>query len=403
METKTIRIEKLVHGGLGLSRTADGVVFVEGVMPGETIEAVWDSSSRVRGTRIASCHAIVEPSPQRRQPVCPLFGPNGCGGCDWMHMAYDAQLSIKEGIFRETLVRIGRIHDIPDPFVFASPELGYRRRVQFKVSMEKKRIGFFRRKSHDIAGLSQCPLLNQALNGLLREAPSHFDKLDPATRELKAVSGDEAACVGDTLRLQAMTSSPVIPGVTGPYTAVCCGQYVFPVSGKGFFQGNMFLAPTLGKLAEQWCCGETFLDLYGGSGFFSTFVASRFSKGICVDNEEDHIETARETFSRNGISSVIAEKSLARDFLERCRLQKLSVDCCIVDPPRTGLDDGVAAALARLGPRRILYVSCDPATQARDAGFLINQYGYRCEKAALLDFYPQTHHLETVLLLSRTS
>jgi 23S rRNA (uracil1939-C5)-methyltransferase len=400
MEKKTIRIEKMVHGGLGLSRTDDGVVFVEGVMPGETIEAVWDSSSRVRGTLVAACLAIVEPSPNRRQPVCPLFGPNGCGGCDWMHMAYDTQLSIKEGIFRESLARVGRISDIPPIAVHASPELGYRRRVQFKVSMETKKIGFFKRKSHDIAGLSQCPLLSQPLNDLLRDAPSYFDKLDPATRELKVISGEEAAC---KTQCPPLSSSPVISGITGPRTALFCDTHVFPVSGSGFFQGNLFLAPTLGKLAAEWCGGDTFLDLYGGSGFFSVFAASRFSKGICVDSEEDLIAMAGETFALNGISSVVAEKSFAREFLDRSRARKLAADCCIVDPPRTGLDDGVAAALARFGPRKILYVACDPATQARDAGFLINKCGYRCEKAALLDFYPQTHHLETALLLSRAS
>jgi 23S rRNA (uracil1939-C5)-methyltransferase len=166
----------------------------------------------------------------------------------------------------------------------------------------------------------------------------------------------------------------------------------------------VFLAPKLGMLAAEWCTGETFIDLYGGSGFFSVFVAKTFTQGVCVETGGDHISKARETFSRNGITSVAAEKCSALDFLRRAAAggKNFKADCCIADPPRTGLERGVAAALAELGPKNILYVSCNPATQARDAGFLINQYGYRCLKAALADCYPQTHHIESVMLLSRT-
>jgi 23S rRNA (uracil1939-C5)-methyltransferase len=182
---------------------------------------------------------------------------------------------------------------------------------------------------------------------------------------------------------------------------VRCGPYCFSASGKGFFQANLFLTEKLGMLAAEWCSGETFFDLYGGSGFFSVFAAPRFSRGFCVDAEHNHVVMAQETFQRNGIASVTAEKSTAFDFLRRAINNKLKADCCIVDPPRTGLERGVAALLADRGPTYILYVSCDPATQARDAGYLINQCGYTCEKAALIDCYPQTHHLETVMLLSR--
>jgi 23S rRNA (uracil1939-C5)-methyltransferase len=396
MGTKTILIEKMVHGGLGLSRTDEGVVFVEAVMPGETVEIVIAAGSRVRGSPVVTSARVVEPSPKRRQPVCPMFGT--CGGCDWMHMAYETQLSIKEGIFRETCARIGRISDIGSLAVFASPELGYRRRVQFKVDPGNKETGFFRKKSNDIAALSRCPLLCQPLNELLCSMPAHFDKMGTGVRELKALYGDMdvSLCAGKTV-----ASSPVIQGLTGPTTVIRCESYAFPVSGSGFFQANLFLAPKLGMLAAEWCIGETFLDLYGGSGFFSVFVAKKFARGFCVETGDDHIAKARETFSRNGITSVTAEKSAVLDFLRRAVLKKLKADCCIVDPPRTGLEPGVAAALADLGPQQILYVSCDPATQARDTGFLINQCGYRCEKAALVDCYPQTHHLETVMLLSR--
>lgn len=390
MGTKIVKIEKLVHGGLGLCRTDEGVLFVEGVLPGETVEATITAGSRVRGSVIAESVKILEPSPSRRlQPPCPMFGPNGCGGCDWMHIAYDTQLSIKEGIFRETCARTGHIAGLPSLVTIASPELEYRRRVQFKLDPRKKEAGFFRKKSNEIAAISHCPLLCGPLNNLLKAIPSSFEEHLLSVNELKALCGDETA------------SFPMINGVTGPQTVIRCGQFVFPVSGKGFFQANLFLAPRLGMLIADWCAGETLFDLYGGSGFFSVFTASRFSRGFCVDTEDDHAAMARQTFSENNISSVTFEKSTVLDFLRRAVTEKRTADCCIVDPPRTGFERGVAEALAQLGPQTILYVSCDPATQARDAGFLINQCGYRCEKAALFDCYPQTHHLETVMLLSR--
>jgi 23S rRNA (uracil1939-C5)-methyltransferase len=399
MKTKTVLIEKIVHGGFGLSRTDEGVIFVEGTMPGETVEAVIDAGSRTGGALLATCATVVKPSPHRRLPVCPLYGT--CGGCDWQHMAYDAQLSIKEGIFRESLVRIGRIADIPSITVIASPEQGYRRRVQFKIDPANKKAGFFRKKSNEVVELSYCPLLCEPLNGLLGALPSLFGRLAPGTHEFKAIAGDPSCCTAEKTQVPVLASAPVIPGVTGPRTMIRCGLYVFPVSGGGFFQGNRFLAPQLGQLAAEWCGGKMFLDLYGGSGFFSVYAASKFTKGILVETEEDHLTMARETFRRNGITSVTAEKSTARDFLQRMVSHKSKIDCCIVDPPRTGLERGVAQDLSRIGPPSILSVSCDPATQARDAGFLINKCGYHCEKAALFDLYPQTHHLETVLLLSR--
>jgi tRNA/tmRNA/rRNA uracil-C5-methylase (TrmA/RlmC/RlmD family) len=403
MEKKTIKIEKMVHGGLGLSRTDEGVVFVEGVMPGETVETVTGAGARVRGSIVGSCVTIVEASPMRRKAVCPVFGPNGCGGCDWMHMTYDAQLSIKEGIFRETCARIGRIPTLPSLVVTGSPEFGYRRRVQFKIDSEKKQTGFFRKKSNDIEPLSHCPLLCKPLNGLLAAIPSHFEKLVPGTREIKALSGDKDASLGGerSETYATIASSPVLQGITGLDTAIRFGSYVFRVSGSGFFQSNIFLAPKLGMLAAEWCSGDTFFDLYGGSGFFSVFAASRFSRGFCVDSGEDHAVMATRTFADNGITSVTVEKSTVLDFLKRAISEKLKPECCIVDPPRTGLEPGVGAALAKLGPRVILYVSCDPATQARDAAYLIGQCSYRLEKTALFDCYPQTHHIETVMLLAR--
>jgi 23S rRNA (uracil1939-C5)-methyltransferase len=401
MMTRTLCIEKIVHGGLGLARTSEGVVFAEGVLPGETIEAVIDPSKRVGGVLLATQIRIVKESLLRRPPVCPLFGI--CGGCDWLHIGYETQLSLKQEIFRETMTRTGHVGDIGPLTVLASPEFGYRRRVQFKIDPVKNEAGFFRRKSNSVVPVPRCPLLCDSLNELLNKLALYAPELGPGVSELKVIAGDALGREEDKAQSLLLSSSPVLRGITSERAVIRCGPYEFPVTGNGFFQANRHLCFDLGTLVADWSSGETFLDLYGGSGFFSVFAAagSKFKSGISVDIAEDHGSVFRETMSRNGLSSVVAVKSTVLDFLKKCIVNSAKADCCIIDPPRTGLERGVVQCLAALGPDTIVYVSCNPATQARDAGFLINQCGYCCEKAALVDCYPQTHHLETVLLLSK--
>lgn len=392
--TKTLSIEKMIFGGMGLSRTSQGIVFIAGVMPGETVEARF-SGEKTGGIPVAQLVSITKPSPYRIQPVCPLF--NICGGCDWQYMDYGQQLEIKKNIFLETLKRTGHLTDIPDPQIISGPMYGYRRRVQLKCDSLNKTIGFFKKQSHEVVAIPTCPLLCKSLNSFIEAMSEYKAKITFFPEQIKAIAGNK----GETYWPEEVASQPVYAGISSPSTTISCNDLLFPVSGDTFFQGNCFCAPLLGSLAAQWLSGDTFLDLYGGSGFFSCFVAHKFKKGILIDTLESHISLANKTFEKNGITNVKALKNTVFNFCKLVHDKKQHIDCCIVDPPRTGFERGTAKAIGELGPDTIFYVSCDPATCARDVSNLVHEQGYTCVKTALLDFYPQTHHMESVVLLKK--
>jgi len=376
-----LRIDKLVHGGLGIARTPSGVVFVTGVLPGELVHA------RVTGSRAGAVFAepvdIPAPSPERRTPPCPYAGV--CGGCDWQHLTYDAQIRAKREIALDCLHRIGRLRDLPGPEVLASPEWGYRMRTQLKIDHSRTAVGFFRRSSNEVIDLDRCPLLCGELNGLLARRAEALGKLPATIAQLKAIAGETIA------------SDPVVEGLTCARTIVRAGERRFPVSGDSFFQGNRFLLEPLGTWAAPSVGGQLLWDLYGGVGFFSVMLGASFARGILVESVGAQAEAARRTFAENGMTHLTAETAAAEEFLARPSERP---DCCIVDPPRPGLTRLVREAIGRIRPRTILYVSCDPSTQARDAGFLVNRCGYAVKRMAIFDLNPQTHHIETALVMT---
>jgi tRNA/tmRNA/rRNA uracil-C5-methylase (TrmA/RlmC/RlmD family) len=198
----------------------------------------------------------------------------------------------------------------------------------------------------------------------------------------------------------AIASSPLIPGKTSKNVTITVGSNRFVVEGDGFFQSNRPLLERFGTWAGEFLQGDRCVDLYGGSGFFSVLLAHRFKSGLLVESVGGQAAAARENFRRNGIAHFDAHEGLAEDLV--VLVKKESIDCLIVDPPRTGLSDKVRAAIAVTKPRTILYVSCNPSTQARDAGFLITKAGFVIERTALFDLYPNTHHIESIMLLRRS-
>ncbi len=391
---KILAIEKLVHGGLGLCRAENGVIFVDAVAPGDSIEIETDTIQKIQKTMHVHAFSLITPSAMRRKPSCPYFGV--CGGCNWLHLTYEAQLAIKKQIISETLARIGKIKDIPDLAVFSSPEFSYRRRVQFKIDAQKKTIGFYKRRSNDIVEIDSCPLLCDPINALLGKIRENTASIKPHIDEVKAIAGNNSDGLFSTV-----ASYPCFTNISTANTEIYCDGYVFPVLGNGFFQGNRFCASQLGAWVAEQCCGNMFLDLYGGSGFFSVYLAKKFKTGLLAESVPSHTNMAEKTFIKNGISSVQIRNGHTMTILQQIIAEKTPIDWCIVDPPRTGLEKGMCEALNKAECRNIIYVSCDIATQARDAGILINQMGYHIKKSAFFDMYPQTHHMETVLVLSR--
>lgn len=379
-----LHIDKLIFGGLGLSRTKEGVVFVEQVIPGETVET--KIIGKKSHTPIASPIKIIEKSTFRRSPLCKYYGV--CGGCDFQFLKYERQLELKKEIFVECLHRIGKIEDITEIEVFGSPEWEYRIRAQLKVDHNNGAIGFFRKKSNEVVALEKCPLLIPGINMIFRKKKEVLAKVRQNIGQIKVIAGNSS-----------ISSSPAISGITENQTELEVAGSKFSLNGASFFQGNRFLLERMGTWLKPYIKGDFFVDMFGGIGFFSIMLGDRFSRGQLVENVPKQVKEAKNNLAANCLSHIDTTVISAEEYLSCGRLPK--TDLLIVDPPRPGLTRKVREGIRNIDPETIVYFSCNPSTQARDVGFFINKCSYSIVKAALFDMYPQTHHIETGLLLIR--
>lgn len=375
----TLKIEKLVYGGYGLARTGSGVVFVRYVLPGEVVDAVIES--KANGSRYAFPQKVLESSPARREPRCRYSGE--CGGCDWLYIDYNEQLRCKKEIFEDCFRRIGKL-EIPEPQLFHSPEFAYRIRAQIKVS--EKCAGFFMKKTNSIVNISDCPLLSDSLNSLLKNDLAGILKPEKVLN-LKVISGEKRTA-----------SFPVLKGLTFDKTEIRTGGNLFEVNGDSFFQSNQFLLEQMGLWAINDAEGGRCVDLYGGVGFFSVMLGKKFDSLILVESQKENISEASRNFALNGLSNCKAIHGEVENVAGSITSEP---DFLIIDPPRPGLTRKAREAVFALRPEKILYISCNPSTQARDVQYFTKQCGYKICKSALFDLYPNTHHLETAILLQR--
>lgn len=380
----TVTIEKLVFGGMGLARTDQGIVFVSNVAPGETVTI--EPCGKKGGQAIARVIDIIKPSPARREPPCPLAGI--CGGCDWQHITYPEQIKIKKEIFIECMKRLGRLKELPSIETIAAQEFGYRHRAQIKLD-EHGNAGFFARDTNDIVCVQKCPLLVEPLNALLDDFSKQQFVLPLAEKNFMVIAGDNGA----------IASSPKISGRTSRSVTIHAGARSFEVQSGSFFQSNRPLLERLGTWAAPFVQGDRCIDLYGGSGFFSIMLADRFKRGLLIESVDAHVAEAALNFKRNGLSNFEAKKGTAEEIVALTGPEP--VDCLIVDPPRTGMTKMVLEGIVALKPGTVVYVSCNAATQARDTGFLVNTAGYAISQAVVFDLYPNTDHMESILILTK--
>jgi 23S rRNA (uracil1939-C5)-methyltransferase len=386
-----VRIDKLVFGGYGLGRDADGVVLIPGVAPGETVEYADDGSRG--GTRVGRVTRIIEKSPHRRDPPCGYA--DECGGCGWIHISYDEQIRCKKEIFLDCIDRLGRFQRLDDIDILtaAAPggdgrpqpaEFGYRMRAQIKIDHQNRCAGFFRRKTNDVVKIDRCPLLVDGINDVLMKLNTGMIGVVPdGVRVIKTLAGTGTA------------GSPCIDGLTEESTEITAGGIRFLAGGGSFFQSNKYLLETLGRWASGYAGGGYCLDLYGGTGFFSLMLADDFDEIVLVENVPAQVRDAKRNFRHNGknhLKAVLADVEKGNSLNSLIKPKR--PDCVIVDPPRPGLVKSVRKWLIDTAPPVILYVSCNPPTFARDAGALIGG-GYKLSRWVLFDLYPNTHHMES--------
>ena len=386
-----LKIEKLVYGGEGLSRIDGEVVFTPFVLPGELVEA--ERSGSRRQAERADLVRVLETSPDRVDARCPYF--LRCGGCQYQHASYDAQLRFKRSILAETLRRAGKIEYDPDRIrVIASEPYGYRNRSQFHL--ENGRIGYREIRSHKLVAIEECPIsspkINEvivALNRLVRDRrwPRFVSSIEVFTDEQQVQWNIRATSQPVARRFFDWLAAEVPGSVAGPleYTV---GEDRFVISGDSFFQVNRFLLPALPEAAIGDAAGEVAWDLYAGVGLFSVPLGRKFSEVVAVEAGA----SAGHDLMRNAKSAVrdTAERFLAGE-------HSRTPDFVLADPPRAGLGKMVVEKLLETRPATLVIVACDPATLARDLSLLLETYDIR--DITMADLFPQTFHIETIARL----
>jgi tRNA/tmRNA/rRNA uracil-C5-methylase (TrmA/RlmC/RlmD family) len=386
-------------------REGGWVVMVPFTLPGERV--------RVRVFRNhknfseADLVAVLKPSPDRVAAPCPLFGR--CGGCQYQHLNYPAQLKWKRRQVEELLRHMAGLEFPVPPVVSAPREYGYRSKITPHFAARRGReapetappfpIGFLRQGTRfDIVDVPRCPIATDAINGKLGEVRARVsaraaDYTRSATLLLREASGvvttDYDAIITETI------DDPQRPGRAGPLK--------LHFLARDFFQNNPFILPAFTRYVREQAAasGAKYLvDAYCGSGLFALSAAPAFAQVAGIEISESSIRFARENATANGITNATFQAGDASAIFAGLTFPAAET-AVVIDPPRKGCDEAFLTQLFAYGPRAVVYVSCDPATQMRDLKSFLAA-GYEVTAAQPFDLFPQTRHLECVLTLRRT-
>ncbi len=410
-ERYKLTIERPAAGGRMIARHEGAIVFVSGAIPGEVVDAEVEKVQR--GTVWATAKQIVEPSPDRVTGA-----PEGaCGGSVLAHIAYDRQRQIKSDIITDAFRRIGRIPLDTATEVVASPTDGYRMRARLHV--RDGRIGFFREGTHSLCDaaatrqlrddtIAVLRRLEASLATVAREAVGDIEVSENIDASQRAIHL-ELLPNADPSRLAGLVQVDGVTGATcahgdnprtidlfgSPYVADTIAGAELSRHARSFFQGNRYLTETMVAHVLQQIAAAPILDLYAGVGLFSV-TAAVAARGHVTAVEGDRVSAS--DLKRNAQNHEVSVRADAvENFLDRTTDRFGTV---IVDPPRTGLSKEAIAGIVKLQSPRVVYVSCDIATLARDARVLIDA-GYRMQSRKAFDLFPNTAHVEMVIAFAR--
>jgi 23S rRNA (uracil1939-C5)-methyltransferase len=338
---------------------------------------------------------LIEPSPHRVDPGCPYF--QRCGGCHYQHASYQAQLYGKVEILRDSLTRIGRVEPPDEIRVIAAQPWRYRNRIQ--LHFDGDRFGFHAAGSHRLVAIGGCPVasprLNEAIAALNRMArsrrfPSFLRSLELFTNESEVQLNVLDSGMRRLARGFFQWCAESLPGATEPALDYKAAGETFRVSHKSFFQVNRYLVDSLVDAVCSELTGRRALDLYAGVGLFALPLARRFEQVKAVEASNSAVADLTYNASRAGLR-IEVHRAATEAWLAG---ETAPPNVCIADPPRSGLGSKVVEQLLRLRPERLVVVSCDPATLARDLQGLCAAYSI--ERMAMADLFPQTSHIETI-------
>jgi len=449
-------IEGLTHEGEGVGRVEGYALFVPGALPGERVraEVVSAGKSYGRGRLIE----VIKPGEARVQPPCPIY--DACGGCQLQHLDYAAQLRWKRRFVVDSLVRIGKLKvagkgagksdgAVVHPVIGMDRPWRYRNKAQVAIGAGKAGLigGFYEQGSHDIVEMDACLIQHKENEELVRAVKEAANLLGISAYDrrtgrglLRHVVVRHAAATGERMVVLVTNGYDIphvrewihlirerAPGVTsicqnvntsrasvvfGEYTRTLWGEDViydeiagirFAISPRSFFQVNPVQTEVLYRKAVEYAGltgEETVIDACCGIGTITLLMARHARKVFGVDIVPEAIEDARRNARINGIRNAEFAVGAAEKVLPRWKAQGVQPGVIVVDPPRKGCDASLVAAMLELKPRRIVYVSCNPATLARDLR-LLEDGGYRTVEVQPVDMFPHTGHVECVVLMSR--
>lgn len=440
-EPFTVRVEDLTHEGRGVARRDGKAVFVEGALPGEEVRCVYTvRRGRHDEARVLE---VLTPAPERVEPRCAHF--NFCGGCALQHLDPAAQLARKQRWLLDSLTHIGKVQPERVLEPLTGPVWGYRRRARLGVKYVTKKgrvlVGFRERRGPYVADLRRCEVLDERVGGLLEELAGLIETLSIRDRlpQIEMAGGDAVMSLNlrvlaspneaDLARLRSFGErhglalylqprgvdsvrpldhfpsppTPLPPGERGELSYRLADGLELEFQPQHFIQINADLNRSLVERARELLDIEPedrVLDLFCGLGNFTLALARRAREVVGVEGEAGLVEWARRNAARNGIANAaFYAANLAGDVTGQPWTQG-GYDKVLLDPPRSGALE-LMPWMATLGARRIVYVSCHPATLARDLGELVHRFGYQLESAGVLDMFPHTAHVESMAVLVR--
>ena len=376
-----VTIERLLPGGVGLAHADGFTLFVSLAAPGDEVRVRID---RVQGkVAFASIHEIIKPSSVRVDPPCPYFGR--CGGCDFQQLTYESQLEAKVDIIRDCFQRIAKIPEPVELKIHPSPEWQYRARALWQTDADKKWLGYYVRGSREVCDVEYCAVLVPELQQTLQSLRSTIET-STSVRDIAAVAGDGSVSVDPPLaHFEPLEISRTI------------ARERYQFSAKSFFQINHQLLPALINEAVGSAKGKVAIDLYCGVGLFTLPLARRFTQVIGVEANQRATGFTRANLDSAQLNNAQVFTADVGSWLGSGEVTS-PPDLLLLDPPRTGAENKVIAGILSLNPACIVYVSCDPATLARDLKKLLAG-GYSLDTVTAFDMFPQTHHVETVVRL----
>ena len=381
-----VEIERILPGGMGLAHAGGKTVFVALAAPGDRVRVRIDR--RQGDVLFASIQEILTPSPVRVEPPCPYFGR--CGGCDFQQLTYEAQLAAKAEMIRDCLHRIARLENIPDFVVTGSPNnWRYRLRATWQIDQEERTIGYYERGSRRVCDVVDCAVLKPELQEKLEQVrATEWSRFPRELKHLDVVGGENG-----------VSFAPAFAEFETNELSLTISGEVYNYNAEAFFQINPSLLGPLIDFALRDASGDTALDLYCGAGLFTLPLSRRFNKVIGVEANSAAARFARRNLQRGRLSNARVIAASVTDWFRNTGLDR--VDFILLDPPRAGAESAVIKGMLDLHPAYISYVSCDPATLARDLKKLLAG-GYVINSLAAFDLFPQTHHVETVVRLQKS-